>query len=320
MNLFPFDHNMLLETFGNLGVTYYMFLVGLEMDLSNLKNTGKKSWSIAIAGILIPFCAGGLLYFVPMLKDIKRKPSPVGAVFWAITLTITSFPDLARTLSDVKLLHTELGRTALTSAIITDICTWVLLAMAITLLGESRQSIIFTTIPLISFGLFCYFALRPAIVWMIQRTKNKQGRVNDRQVYFILTGVLLCGLMTDACGSHSLVGGFLFGLIIPKGELAIEIMERTEEAVTGIMLPTFVITSGLRTNFLYLILKTKWPYVLMIAIIASTAKFVSTVFVSSIFGMPLKEGLILGFLMNSKGVFALIVLNEGRNIRVYFFY
>ncbi|KAJ0112621.1 hypothetical protein Patl1_02001 [Pistacia atlantica] len=315
MNLFPFDHNMLLETFGNLGVTYYMFLVGLEMDLSNLKHTGKKSWSIAIAGILVPFCVGALLFFVPILRDMSRRPSATGAVFWAITLTITSFPDLARTLSDVKLLHTELGRTALTSSIITDISTWILLAMAITLFGESRQSIIFRTIPIISFGLFCYFALRPAIAWMIQRTKNKQGKVSDRQVYFILTGVLLCGFMADACGSHSLVGGFMFGLIIPKGELAIEIMERTEESVTGIMLPTFIITSGLRTNFVYLLIKAKWPYLVMISIIGSLAKIVSTVFVSSIFGMSLKEGLILGGLMNSKGVFALIVLNEGRNIK-----
>ncbi|KAJ0112620.1 hypothetical protein Patl1_02000 [Pistacia atlantica] len=320
MNLFPYEQSMLLESYANLGVTYYMFLVGLEMDLSNLKHTRKKSWSIAFAGFFIPFVVGAILYFVPLVNDRpERDQNYVGALFWAITLSITSFPDVARTLSDVKLLHTELGTIALSSALITDILTWLFLVLAIVISDENLHSITLSLVPIFCFITVSFFGLHPLITWMLQHTKNKQGKfsnkLSDTLIYIILMGVAVSGFITDACGSHSLVGGFVFGLIIPKGEFAIEVMEKTEEFVSGILLPGFLICSGIRTDFRNLVKETKWSSVGMITTIATSAKIVSTLVVSSSFRMSLKEGLTLGSLMNIKGVFALVVLNEGRNLK-----
>ncbi|KAJ0110370.1 hypothetical protein Patl1_01996 [Pistacia atlantica] len=277
MNLFPYEQSMLLESYANLGVTYYMFLVGLEMDLSNLKHTRKKSWSIAFAGFFIPFVVGAILYFVPLVNDRpERDQNYVGALFWAITLSITSFPDVARTLSDVKLLHTELGTIALSSALITDILTWLFLVLAIVISDENLHSITLSLVPIFCFITVSFFGLHPLITWMLQHTKNKQGKfsnkLSDTLIYIILMGVAVSGFITDACGSHSLVGGFVFGLIIPKGEFAIEVMEKTEEFVSGILLPGFLICSGIRTDFRNLVKETKWSSVGMITTIATSAK------------------------------------------------
>ncbi|KAH7561083.1 hypothetical protein ACOSP7_016354 [Xanthoceras sorbifolium] len=311
--IFPFESNILLETFANLGLNYYMFLVGLEMDLSAVRNMSKKSLSIGTATILFPLFAGAGLYFLPMrTKGPASSTQPLGAVFWAITLSITSFPDLARILSQLKLLHTDLGRTALTTSIISDIVACVLLVVAIITFND--RTFLAASIPTLIFIAICWYLLRPGIAWMIRQTEKKGEKFNNTHIYYVLSGVAVFGLVTDACGSHSMIGGLMLGLIIPKGELAITIMETIEEFVKGIMLPAFIITNGLRTNLHDLPLVADMAVVSLITVAATSLKILTSVIIYLLFGMSPRDGLALGALMNTKGVLALIVLNEGRSL------
>ncbi|KAL5832827.1 hypothetical protein ACOSQ3_016501 [Xanthoceras sorbifolium] len=324
--MFPFESNMLMETFASMGLTYYMFLVGLEMDLSIVRYLDKKSLSIAVAGILIPIAAAAGMYQLPKYTLYGNKlggsemPLTWGFTFWSITLSITSFPDLARILADVKLLHTDIGRTALSAAIISDITVWVLLVFAITIVDKT-EVVHMTVLPTIAFLLTCWFLLRPAIAWMIRKTKTRGGGdFSEMHINFILTGVAICGMITDACGAHSMIGGFMLGFIVPKGDLAMKIMERIEEFVTGIMLPVFFMINGFRTNFFDLISGAIHvggaTTLVAITIGATSAKILSTVLVSIWFGMSPRDGLALGSLLNTKGVLAIIVLNEGRSLKM----
>lgn len=284
------------------------------MDLSALKHIGKKSLSIAIAGTCFPLAVGAALYFVP-LRKVKKKSLPVGAAFWAITLSITSFPDLARILSDVKLLHTNIGRTALTSALVSDISAWVLYVAAI--IFYDLKKFYMAAIPTIIFFLICWFLLRPGIARMIRHTKNRKGgKFDETHISFVLVGVAICGCISDACGSHSMIGGFMLGLIIPNGELAIMIMERVEEIVNEIMLPSFLLINGFRINLLEIKTRTNVTNMVLVTLSATSAKIVSTIVISLYFGMSSRDGLTLGGLLNTKGVSALIVLNEGRGLKV----
>ncbi|KAK2643410.1 hypothetical protein Ddye_025173 [Dipteronia dyeriana] len=86
--------NMLLDTFANFGLIYYMFLVGIEMDILAVPHMSKKSLSIATATILNPPGAGAGLYFVPVHKTLLHKP--VGVVFWAITLIYHKLPRIGQ--------------------------------------------------------------------------------------------------------------------------------------------------------------------------------------------------------------------------------
>ncbi|KAJ0020285.1 hypothetical protein Pint_32104 [Pistacia integerrima] len=285
--VFKFELNMVVEIYTFMGLTYYMFLVGLEMDLSALKHIGKKSLSIAVAGILFPVIAGAALYFVPLHKGKDAGSPPlIGAVFWATILSNTSFPDLARLLSNVKLLHTELGRLALTVALVSDITTFGLLVATITMFDLNRHS----------------------------KVKG-ENKFSETHISFILVGVAIIGCIADACGSHSMFGAFIFGLIIPHGDLALQIMERIEVFVNRIMLPAAFMMNGLRTTFGDLAYRTRLLSVGLVTVCATSAKIISTVFVSSFFGMTSKEGLGLGVLLNTKGVLSMIVLTEARNMK-----
>ncbi|KAJ4725060.1 Cation/H(+) antiporter [Melia azedarach] len=301
-----------------------MFLVGLEMDLSGLRHVGKKTLSIATAGILIPLAigAGSYIYADLLAGDlakINRERRKEGSAFWAITLTITSFPDLARILSDVKLLHTDVGRIALSTALISDITAWILLILAVTLCGPGHfieaKNIYSSALPTLMFFLLCWFLLRPGIDWIIRQTKKKGHKFGETHLCFVIAAVAICGFITDACGSHSMVGGFVLGLIIPHGEFAVKIMERIEEFVNGILLPAFLLLNGLRTNLRDIHRDVNAEMLTLVTVAATSAKIVSTVLVYLYYRMPPQDGLALGGLMNTKGVLALIVLNEGRSLK-----
>ncbi|XP_031288312.1 LOW QUALITY PROTEIN: cation/H(+) antiporter 15-like [Pistacia vera] len=285
--IFTFEDNYVVENFANLGLTYYMFLVGLEMDVSALRHIGKKSLSISFVGNLVPLVAGGGLYFVPIrgVAGGVGESLPMGAMFWAISLSNSSFPDLARILSNVKLLHTDLGRLALTSAFVS---AWIFLVITINF--YDLHKFYMAAIPTTIFLLACWFLLRPA-------------------------AVAICGFIADACGAHSMIGGFMLGLIIPHGDTAVDIMERIQGFVNQVMLPTFFLLNGRRSNLISLALSTRSINLLLVTIGASSSNIISTLLICLFQGVPSTEALALGGLLNTKGVLSLIVLNEGRSMK-----
>ncbi|KAK8583486.1 hypothetical protein V6N12_067758 [Hibiscus sabdariffa] len=56
--IFPSKSLTVLDTLVNLGLLFFLFLVGLELDPKSIRRTGKKSLCIAVAIISLPFILG----------------------------------------------------------------------------------------------------------------------------------------------------------------------------------------------------------------------------------------------------------------------
>ncbi|KAF8006522.1 hypothetical protein BT93_K0731 [Corymbia citriodora subsp. variegata] len=303
-----------MEAFTNLGVTYHMFLVGLEMNLAPMLRIRRKSISVALAGILVPLVLGFGSYFMIAPKAEKTDKTWMrqkGAFAWGIALTATNLPDVTRILSDLKLLRTETGRTALSCAYVSDIGTWLLL---VTLITISHDEILPIAISTVVFVPFCLYVARPALLWLIELTRDGE-EYTEHQVQFVLCGVMLWGFMTDAIGLYSVFGAFMFGFILPSGQLATLITERIERVTSWIMLPLYCLVNGLRTNVPEMIpAGRKGWHVAAFIILAWIAKFLSTLLVSPYYNMERWESVTLGVLMNTKGLLAIIVINIGRDL------
>lgn len=313
--IFAWKSLLALETVANLSLVYYIFLVGLELDMAPIVRAGGKSISIALLGILLPIPVGIGLHH--LINSNRNKPkmsqaSSHGPLFWGISLAVTNFPDLSRILSDVKLLHSEIGRTALSAAVITDLCSWVLLVITMSISNVGKYYAVTSTF---IFVCMCLFLFRPALKWLI-RVSSKDGNYNEFHICFVMTGVVACGLLTDACGTHSIVGAFMWGVIMPKGELKDMIMGKVEDLVKSILMPTFFLVTGLRVNCNIISKESDWVLVLLIIFLATSAKIVSTFLVAIFCNMPPREGLTLGSLMNTKGLLALIIISAGRDMQV----
>lgn len=310
LSLFPYKGIMVLETMANLGLVYYMFLVGLEMDLRTLTRTGRKAVSIAVAGFTVPFTMGTALFYVLQKHETPRE-SRFGFMCWGTALGFTAFPVLIRILAELKLIHTELGRTAMASAIITELISWVFLALTIAL-SSSISTILWAGLSTVAFVLVSIFVIRPVIAWIVGRAPEKDN-FSEFYVCLILTGVTICGFITDACGVDAIVGAFVFGLIIPNGVLRGVLVEKLEEFVTGLLLPLYFTVTGLRTNVVSTWGKVSFIWFMGVVVFACIAKAVGVLLVSFFYQLPVREGAALGMLLNTKGLLAIVVLNVGRD-------
>lgn len=154
---------------------------------------------------------------------------------------------------------------------------------------------------------------------MIKRTPEGEA-ISEFYICLILTGVMIAGFVTDAIGTHSVFGAFVFGLVIPNGPLGVTLIEKLEDFVSGLLLPLFFAMSGLKTNILAITGAMTWISLIIVIFLACAGKVAGTLLVALYYQMPFYEGVTLGLLMNTKGLVEMIVLNVGKDQKVRSFF
>ncbi|XP_057740867.1 cation/H(+) antiporter 15-like [Arachis stenosperma] len=315
--VFPLRSVMVIETMANVGLLYFLFLVGVEMDVGMLRTTGKKVVSLAVAGMVLPFVIGTAFSYLLHRDYEQGMTQGTYILFLGVALSITAFPVLARILAELKLINTELGRLALSSALINDVCAWILLALAIALAENETTNIasLWVLLSSVAFVAFCAYAVRPGAIWIVKKTPEGES-FSEFHISLILAGVMISGFITDAIGTHSVFGAFVFGLAIPSGPLGVALVDKLEDFVSGLLLPLFFASSGLKTNLRLVRGSYTWAILILVIFLACIGKVIGTLMVAFFYQIPIREGAALGLLMNSKGLVEMIVLNVGKEQKV----
>ncbi|RID65312.1 hypothetical protein BRARA_D00513 [Brassica rapa] len=326
--IFPTWSMPILESVASIGLLFFLFLVGLELDLSSIRRSGKRAFGIAVAGITLPFLGGVGVAFVirnTLYTAVERPGYAEFLVFMGVALSITAFPVLARILAELKLLTTQIGETAMAAAAFNDVAAWILLALAVALAGngegggEKKSPLVSVWVMLsgVGFVVFMLVVIRPGMKWVAKRGSLENGVVRESFVCLTLAGVMVSGFATDLIGIHSIFGAFVFGLTIPKdGEFGQRLIERIEDFVSGLLLPLYFATSGLKTDVAKIRGAVSWGMLGLVVVTACVGKIVGTFAVAVMVKVPAREALTLGFLMNTKGLVELIVLNIGKEKKV----
>jgi Kef-type K+ transport system membrane component KefB len=114
-----------LGVIAQLGVIFYMFLVGLELNPGVLQGRARATVAISHASIVVPFLLGAALALVLYPRFSSRDvPFTSFALFVGVATSITAFPVLARILTDRGMQRTQLGVLALGCAAAADVTAW----------------------------------------------------------------------------------------------------------------------------------------------------------------------------------------------------
>ena len=161
----------------------------------------------------------------------------------------------------------------------------------------------------IGYIIFLIYAIRPALMWYLNRSRAIQDGPSQGNVIVILLLVLASAFFTGVIGIHSIFGGFVIGLICPReGQFAIRVTEKIEDLVGAIFLPLFFTLSGLNTNIGLLDNGITWAYVIGVLAVAFFTKFIGAAVAARVSGLVWREAFTVGSLMSCKGLVELIVL------------
>lgn len=316
--LFPKESLGNLQFLSQIGLILFMYIVGMELDLSVLRKKAHDAVVISHASIIIPFALGiGLSYF------IYREFAPEGvqftsfALFIGIAMSITAFPVLARIVQERNLHKTKLGTVVITCAAADDITAWCVLASVIAIVkAGSFTSSIYVILMAIAYVFLMIKIVRPFLkrIGDLQASKNN---INKPMVAIFFLTLILSAYATEVIGIHALFGAFMAGAIMPENaKFRTLFIEKIEDVALVLLLPLFFVFTGLRTEIGLLNDSHLWIIAGFIISTAVVGKFAGSALTAKFLGINWKDSLTIGALMNTRGLMELIVLNIGYDLGV----
>ncbi len=307
------------ETLGNIhilsqiGLILFMFVIGMELDISEVRKKVKETVLISHASIVVPFFCGMLTaYWTYSEYASGMTPFVSYALFIGVAMSITAFPVLARILQEKGLTKSHLGTLSLASAANGDVTAWCLLAAVIAIAQSGTfAGAIYTILFSALFLLFMFFVLRPFLNIIGNVYRNKEV-VTKTIVAFMLLILIISAYVTEILGVHALFGAFMAGVAMPSNPKFRKILtEKVEDVSLSIFLPLFFVSTGLKTQIGLISTTQEWITCFVFILFAIIGKVLGTSFAARVTGESWKNSWLLGALMNTRGLMELIILTIG---------
>lgn len=316
--MFPKESLPNLQFLSQIGLILFMYIVGMELDLSVLRKKAHDAVVISHASIIFPFALGvGLSYF------IYKEFAPEGiqfssfALFIAIAMSITAFPVLARIVQERNLHKTKIGTIVITCAAADDITAWCILAAVIAIVKAGSFSGSIFVILMAIFYVFLMIKLVKPFLTRIAESQKGKGFINKALVAVFFLILIISSYATEVIGIHALFGAFMAGAIMPENvKFRNLFIEKIEDVALVLLLPLFFVFTGLRTQIGLLNEGYLWLITALIILTAVTGKFIGSALTAKFLKISWKDSLTIGALMNTRGLTELIVLNIGYDLGV----
>jgi Kef-type K+ transport system membrane component KefB/nucleotide-binding universal stress UspA family protein len=319
-HIFPPETIPLLYILSQIGVIFFLFLVGLELDPKLLRNRGHAAVVISHVSIIAPFLLGAILALLLYREVFNATPAmrfTAVALFMGAAMSITAFPVLARILTERNLHKTKVGAIAITCAAVDDVTAWCMLAFVVAVaratgLRDALATACFSVVYII----VMFFFVRP-LLEKIEAVYERQRRLSQNVVAAIVLLVLASAFTTELIGIHALFGAFLMGAVMPKGTRFIRhLSEKLEDYTVVLLLPIFFAYTGLKTQINLLNHPELWLLTFLVIAVACAGKFGGSTLAARLCGMGWRESAAIGILMNTRGLMELVILNIGRELGV----
>jgi Kef-type K+ transport system membrane component KefB len=317
--LFPPSSLSGFEILSTVGLILFLFLIGSEVDLEHLRQQRRTAIFASGISILLPFTMGAL---AAHSLRIRFAPDSIAStpfvLFLGISMSITAFPVLVRILEDRQMISTPLGTTALMCAAVDDVCAWVLLAVALTLVPHAGESmpLSYRLIGLCVYLILMLSVIRPLGKWLVKR--RAVDNVSYELLGIVVAFVLSSAAATEAIGVHPLFGAFMAGICFPRLEpLQKFLRARIYMIVSVMLLPLFFALTGMKTRLDMLNSPSIWLWTALILVLAIVGKMGGSVLAARWTGQSWRHSFALGALLNTRGLVELIVLNIAYNAHVF---
>ncbi len=311
--MFPPATKSVIFSVCQVGLSLYMFLVGLEFRVDLFQAKARSAAAVSIAGMAVPFILGGLLALLFLRQGgffNERVSTAEGVLFLGASMCITAFPMLARIIFERGLSGTTLGTLALAAGAMDDAAAWCLLAIVLASFESDPSIAVWAIGGGVTYAVVVLTIVRWALA-PIGRRVEASGEVTPMLLSGTLMLVMLGSYLTDIIGIYAVFGAFLMGCAMPRGKFAELVTKQVEPLVTTLLLPVFFIYSGLNTRLDLVTTPELWVAAILVLLAACVGKGVACWAAARLTGADSPTAMAVGTLMNARGLMELIILNIG---------
>jgi Kef-type K+ transport system membrane component KefB len=313
--LFPPATLVPLAALSQLGVLFFLFTVGLRLDLPTLRHKARAAVVVSQASIVVPFALGAALApsLFPRLAGDQATPLSF-TLFLGAAMSVTAFPVLARLIEERGLVGTRVGTLAIACAAVDDVTAWCILAAVVSV--ARGGGVLDAALSLGATAAIVAVAATLARP-LLRRALAAPGGVTATHVSIAVGTGLAFALATEHAGVHALFGAFLAGAVVPRERgVAASVADRLEAVVGVVLLPIFFAYTGLRTSLALVSGGELWLITALIVAVAVAGKLGGSALATRATGAPWREALAVGTLMNTRGLMELVILGVGLEIGV----
>jgi len=309
-----------LSAMAQVGLVLLMLLIGLEFPFDRLRHAARASTFVAVAGIAVPFAASYALAGYLFRISPVASPELAFRLFFATAVSITAIPIMGRILMHTRLTRTRMGLTSITAAAIDDVLGWILLGAVVAMATHGRADLRALAVSLAGVVVLgvAFWALGRFGLARLPVRRAPGGGLPAGALAGVLVVVFAAATATNALGVFSIFGGFLCGI---AGSFNRDLVEGIRASIGDLLavlfLPIFFVFSGLRTDIGSLgSSPALWTALLLVVAVSCASKFGATALAARLSGLPWKESLSIGLLMNTRALMALVVINIGADMGV----
>ncbi|WP_434739707.1 cation:proton antiporter [Micromonospora sp. SH-82] len=318
--LLPTDPHQfhLLDAVGQIGLLLLVGITGAHLDLGLLRRRTGAAVTVSVTGLVIPLALGVLLGLaLPTAVTGQEGPDrPVFALFLGVAMCVTAIPVIAKTLSDMRLLHRNIGQLTLAAGMVDDAVGWLLLSVvaAAATTGVSLGQVSLSVLYLVGFVLFAATVGRFVVRRVMDRVarSGQSGPTVTAAVVIVLSGAV----GTHALGMEPVFGAFVAGLLLAPCRSSHALLGPLRTVVMAVLAPLFLAMAGLRMDLTALVDPQVAVTALGVLTVAILGKFVGAYLGARLTRLSPWEGLALGAGMNARGVIEVIVAMTGLRLGV----
>eukprot|EP00833_Pecoramyces_ruminatium_P012088 jgi/Orpsp1_1/1186120/evm.model.c7180000097033.1 len=242
---FPQESEDNLYMLSDFTLILYVFLVGLELNPSNVFQKKRKyPFYIGFASVFFPFVIGlGMSYILKDSDHISgNRDNITHMLYFGLVFSISALPVLSRIISELGLLQTVVGASSVSIIAVDNILCWGLLIIVSSFINSSDESLspLYIFISLTAAVLFIFFIIKPLIKLWLKHYQNhleQEGSISEFIISFMFILLLLSSWTTHRFGGHAVIGSFMLGLILPHGHFTVKMTEKVEDVVVIFLLP-----------------------------------------------------------------------------------
>lgn len=299
---------LVLNGIGTISVVMLLFVAGMEVELSLIRQQGKTAFKASFVGLIIPLILGySAGYFYPEhFGGTAGKDILVFALFMGTAMAISALPVIARTLMDLNLFKTKVGMIIIAAAMFDDLIGWLLFSVVMGLIntGSDPFNVLYTI------GYTLLYALLMLSVGRIVINKSlpwaqKNLSWPGGMLAFSLGLAFLGAAFTEKIGIHAIFGAFIAGVAIGDSvHINEKLRDIIHQFVTNIFAPIFFVSIGFKIDFIQNFDVQIVGLVLGLAIVC---KLLGAGLGAYWGGLNYKESMAVGFGMNARGAMEIVL-------------